>query len=96
MCRPCARCASISRDITAGAQTRERRPNVERLYLDIGRRIRDRRLERGLTQEELGRRAGLTRQSIANLEAGTQRLMLHFVRDLAEALDLTPAKLLDL
>jgi len=41
-------------------------------WAEIGRRIRDARVGAGLTQDELAGAVGLTRASIANVEAGRQ------------------------
>lgn len=43
---------------------------IERVYLQIARRIRWRREERGWTQALLARALGVTRAQVANLEAG--------------------------
>lgn len=67
---------------------------MEKVYLDLGQRIRERRMRIGLSQAELAERIGQTRASVANLEAGKQRLMLHTVETLAEALEWTPKGLL--
>ncbi len=50
-------------------------------------RLRDRRIERGLTQEELGQAAGLTRQSIIAIEKGRFTPSIHTALILASALD---------
>ncbi|MGI9628384.1 MAG: helix-turn-helix domain-containing protein [Longimicrobiales bacterium] len=55
------------------------------LYKLIGERVRTRRA--GLTQTDLAKRVGLGRTSITNLESGTQRMPLHYLVRIAEALD---------
>ena len=55
------------------------------LYRLIGERVRARR--GSLTQGDLAKRVGLGRTSITNLEAGTQRMPLHYLVRIAEALD---------
>lgn len=60
---------------------------------EFGRRVRDRRMELGLSQEELAERAGLHRTYISSLEQGRRNVAVHNVVRLAEALDLDPADL---
>jgi transcriptional regulator with XRE-family HTH domain len=45
------------------------------------------RKEAGLNQEELATKVGLTRTSIVNIEAGRQRLPIHVLANIAEALN---------
>lgn len=59
-----------------------------RIYKIFGRRVADRRAQLGLTQQELSNRVELSRGSIANIERGYQKLLLHQVYRLAEALAL--------
>ena len=47
-----------------------------------------------LTQEELGARVSLSRTSITNIEKGRQKILLHTLADIAEALQVAPVKLL--
>lgn len=68
--------------------------DVTALYRSVGQRIILRRAELGMTQAELGARITLSRASIANIERGHQKLSLHQVYQLAEALDLVVADLL--
>jgi transcriptional regulator with XRE-family HTH domain len=49
----------------------------EIFYRDLGSRIRRARLARRLTQQQLADALGLTRTSVANLEAGRQRVPAH-------------------
>lgn len=58
----------------------------EAIYAAFGRRLREIREENGLPQEELATLSGLTRSSIANIENGKQRVMLHQLIKFAEAL----------
>ena len=66
---------------------------VDQLYQAIGDRIRAARTQAKITQTDLGLRIGLTRSSIANIEAGRQRVMLHWVFQIAEELGADPADL---
>lgn len=47
-----------------------------------------------MTQQELATAIGLTRTSIANLEAGRQRIPLHILYAIAEALGVAPTVLM--
>jgi transcriptional regulator with XRE-family HTH domain len=60
----------------------------ERFYRTLGETIRKRRDALGLTQAQLGARLNppMTRASIANIEAGKQRVLAHTLVDLASAL----------
>lgn len=46
------------------------------LYRRIGYEVRERRVGAGLSQEKLSKKAGLTRTSIVNMEAGRQRVQI--------------------
>lgn len=67
---------------------------VEGLYDYIGARIRSERAGTGLSQGELGRRVGLTRTSISNIELGRQKIQIHTLYDIATVLGVPPAALL--
>lgn len=56
------------------------------IYRDLGRAIAKRREVIGLTQAQVAGRIGLTRASLANIETGRQKVLLHHVYRLAEAL----------
>ena len=57
---------------------------IEDVYQRIGDVVRTLRIEAGWTQADLACQVRLTRASIANVELGRQRLMLHQIVDLAE------------
>ena len=59
----------------------------------IGARVRELRLERGLTQQALSEIAGLHRVSLNKLENGRADLGVSRVRALAEALNVDPGDL---
>lgn len=65
------------------------------LYAALGARIRQAREARGLSQTALGKRLGLNRTSVCNIEAGRQRPMLHTLIAAAQALGVELADLLD-
>lgn len=53
----------------------------------VGNRIRDHRIQLGLTQEELGRRIGLDQEKIDTCESGQERLEPYRLVMLAAVLD---------
>jgi len=62
--------------------------NNEYLYSTLGRRMRMRRLELGMTQAQLAASADILRTSIANIEAGRQKAPLHVLYKVSAALDI--------
>lgn len=58
-------------------------------------RLRALRQERGLSQEALARKVGVSREYIARLEAGLHDLPLSTIEKLAKALGVRVAKLLE-
>ena len=66
----------------------------EDLYKAVGQRIRRIREEHQLTQAELASLVSLTRSSITNIEQGRQKLLLHTLYDIANALVVKPSHLL--
>lgn len=67
---------------------------IDRIYRTVGSRVRDVRTESRKTQEALAASLGVTRSSIANLEAGRQRIPLHRFIFIALALDVPISALL--
>lgn len=63
-------------------------------YQEIGRRVRNARKARLLTQEALASLVSLTRTSITNIEKGRQKILLHTLADLAKVLHVSPTALL--
>lgn len=58
-------------------------------YGELGRRINATRKRRGMTQEELADRVGLTRTSITNIEKGRQKVLSHLLVELSDALNVS-------
>jgi transcriptional regulator with XRE-family HTH domain len=67
---------------------------AQEFYQSFGIVMRRRRKELNLTQHELSILIGLTRGSIANMEAGRQSVLLHQMIAIAAALNMRPEKLL--
>lgn len=65
------------------------------IYRNLGTRIRDLRKSLRQTQDQLARQIGISRASLANIEAGRQQVLVHHLFALASALQLdSPAQLL--
>lgn len=60
---------------------------VDDFYSVVGGRIKEIRTRSRMTQNELARHLGLTRSSVANIEAGRQRVQLHWLAQIAVMLD---------
>ncbi|WP_428150907.1 helix-turn-helix domain-containing protein [Brevundimonas sp.] len=57
------------------------------IYRLLGLAVAKRRTDKKLTQAEVAAKIGLTRASLANIETGRQKVMLHHLYRLATALD---------
>lgn len=64
------------------------------LYKEIGRRIKEFREERGITQQEISDNIHLSRTSITNIEAGRQKIQIHILYQIATLLKVEPNQLL--
>ena len=60
----------------------------------IGSKIKEKRLQLGLSQEELGQKLGVSKVSICGYERGTRTPTMQNFLDIIEILDLTPDELL--
>ena len=60
----------------------------------FGEKVREERLKRGLSQEELATRAGVHRTYIGMIERGEKNITLLNIKKVAKALDLSIDKLL--
>ena len=49
------------------------------IYAELGRAVATRRKMVGLTQAEVAKDVGISRASIANIESGRQKVLLHQV-----------------
>jgi len=68
--------------------------NPESLYAQIGERISASRRSNRLRQHELADRVGISRASLANIEVGRQKILVHQLCAIAVALKLPPADLI--
>ena len=69
--------------------------NRNLILLVFGDTVRTRRLQLGLTQEMLSKKARLHRTYLADIEAGRRNLSLNNIVQLARALGVTPSDLLE-
>ena len=60
--------------------------DAARLAFELGRRVRELRVEQGLSQTELARRAGMTQPAVARFEAGGTVPTLPVLERLARSL----------
>ncbi len=67
---------------------------MRRFYEEVGRRLRQARTHADLTQQQLANKVGLSRASVANIEAGRQPFLLHTLNSFAAALEVKPCVLL--
>jgi len=67
--------------------------NREPFYVELGERIRALRLERNWSQEHVAMSLGQSRASMANIEAGRQRVYAHQILLLAALFDVEAAQL---
>jgi transcriptional regulator with XRE-family HTH domain len=68
--------------------------NLEPIYKTIGGIIRQRRRRLELAQAKLAARLGMSRATLANIETGRQRVLVHHLYAFAKALDMKPGDLL--
>jgi transcriptional regulator with XRE-family HTH domain len=66
------------------------RTRIQRVYSLIGSQIKLIRQKKGISQEDLAKRAGLTRPSIVLIENGSQRLPIDRLYNIAKALQTSP------
>lgn len=63
-------------------------------YIAIGKRVRKLRQQRGLSQEQLSERSGLTPPHVSHVETGNTKISLPSLVNIANALDATMDDLL--
>lgn len=68
--------------------------NEDALYRAVGKAIAIRRDELGFTQSDIAKKVGLSRASLANIETGRQKILLHYLYQIAAELDLAVDALL--
>ncbi|WP_134047725.1 helix-turn-helix domain-containing protein [Mycobacteroides franklinii] len=73
----------------------ERAAAWTRVRNTVGGRVRDLRIERGMTQEQLALASGVTRNILIDVEHGKRGLLYERLFDLADALGVEAAELLN-
>lgn len=68
--------------------------SIEAFQAELGAKVREHRLQMGLTQEELAWRADMHRTYIADIECGGRNVTLRSVANLARALEVSVADLI--
>lgn len=71
----------------ASPRTSRRRHREEDVGLQIARRVRDLRLARAVTQEELAAVLGVKRESMSRYESGERAITIALLLDIAAALE---------
>jgi transcriptional regulator with XRE-family HTH domain len=66
--------------------------NTDRVLVELGRALRARRTERGVSQEELSLATGVHRNYIGGIERGERSPSVATVARLADALDISLAE----
>lgn len=64
--------------------------------VEVGRRLRQARRRRGLSQSEVSQSAGITQASLSNYETGKRELPLSTVLNIAAALDVSLGELMEI
>ena len=64
------------------------------LYKRLGATIKAQRRALGLTQQQLAKQLGISRASLANVETGRQRVLVHQLYELADQLNVNVQELL--
>lgn len=62
--------------------------NHNRFYKIVGRNIEKYRVQKGITQESLGKILSLSRCNISNIECGRQAIMLPHLYNISKVLDI--------
>ncbi|MDQ3678202.1 MAG: helix-turn-helix domain-containing protein [Actinomycetota bacterium] len=68
---------------------------AEEVQRAFGARLRELRVDRGISQEALASRSGLNRTYVGSVERGERNVSLVNIQRLAEALDAPPSALFD-
>jgi transcriptional regulator with XRE-family HTH domain len=67
---------------------------IEAVYKEIGRNIRTRRRQIDASQDTVALQLGISRATLANIETGRQRVLVHQLYGIARALGVKPSDLM--
>lgn len=67
---------------------------VSQELIDLGNRIRDRRIERNLSQEAIAERAGISANTVSRIECGRSAMSIEIFIKLIQILDINANELL--
>lgn len=67
---------------------------AEDIYQEVGQNIRRYRENARRTQAQLAAQIGISRASLANIEAGRQQVLLHYLYAIADSLELSSPSVL--
>jgi transcriptional regulator with XRE-family HTH domain len=67
---------------------------IEPVYRQFGAKVQSIRETLGWKQEEMAKKLDMTRASLANIEGGNQRVLLHTVDEFAKAFNVEPKVLM--
>ena len=70
--------------------------SADRVDIEVGRRVRTFRLEKGLSQEQLGDQLGLTFQQVQEYEKGINRIGAGRLQHIANILEISVGNFFDL
>lgn len=70
--------------------TRKEDSNMDRIVRDFGNYIKERRLEKGMSQEEVAKKLNISQQAYSRYEHGDREPGLQTIYDLAAILDFAP------
>lgn len=66
---------------------------MENLQQSLGKRIRQIRKERGLTQEDFARRIGIDYKHLGSIERGNENVTIQTIEKICRAIDITPSEI---
>lgn len=69
---------------------------MDKIVSDFGNFIKERRIEKGLTQAELAKILNISQVAYGRYELGTRDAGLNMIMKIAEALDFSPGDFFDL
>lgn len=76
----------LQEELKLASRRRPPEDDTDKIYFWLGKAVQKKRLERKINQADLAGKIGMTRTSLANIEAGNQRAPIHIWIRLAELL----------